>query len=52
MIFIYSIGYHNFGQPKGDHDVPGMPPHGATIKDAHGSHKVMSIEPMYARFSR
>ena len=20
MIFIYSIGYHNFGQPKGDHD--------------------------------
>ncbi|TLN23058.1 NADH-quinone oxidoreductase subunit L, partial [bacterium] len=50
MIFIYSIGYHNFGQPKGEHDVPGLPPHGATVKDAHGSHKVMSIEPMYARF--
>jgi len=50
MIFIYSIGYHNFGQPKGDHDLPGLPPHGATVKGAHGSHKVMSIEPMYARF--
>ena len=46
MIFIYSIGYHNFGQPKGDHDKPGLPPHGAT---EHG-HKVPSIEPMYARF--
>ncbi|MCW5875959.1 MAG: NADH-quinone oxidoreductase subunit L [Anaerolineales bacterium] len=46
MIFIYSIGYHNFGQPKGDHDHPGLPPHGA--KD-HG-HTVPSIEPMYARF--
>ena len=20
MIFIYSVGYHNYGQPKGDHD--------------------------------
>lgn len=20
MIFLYSVGYHNFGQPKGDHD--------------------------------
>ena len=29
MIFIYSIGYHNFGQPKGAHDVPGLPPEGA-----------------------
>jgi NADH-quinone oxidoreductase subunit L len=51
MIFIYSVGYHNFGQPKGDHDKPGLPPHGATVSDAHGhSHQVMSIEPMYARF--
>ncbi len=50
MIFIYSIGYHNYGQPKGDHDVPGFPPHGVTVTDAHGSHKVSSIEPMYARF--
>jgi NADH-quinone oxidoreductase subunit L len=51
MIFIYSVGYHNFGQPKGDHDLPGLPPHGATLTDEHGhSHKVPSIEPMYARF--
>ena len=27
MIFLYSIGYHNFGQPKGDHDRKGLPPH-------------------------
>lgn len=46
MIFIYSIGYHNYGQPKGDHDHKGLPPHGAT----HDGHTVPSIEPMYARF--
>ncbi len=51
MIFIYSVGYHNFGQPKGDHDRPGLPPHGATLTDEHGhSHQVPSIEPMYSRF--
>ena len=51
MIFIYSVGYHNYGQPKGDHDQPGLPPHGATIEDEHGhKHKVPSIEPMYSRF--
>jgi NADH-quinone oxidoreductase subunit L len=51
MIFIYSVGYQNFGQPRGDHDRPGLQPHGADIKDAQGHvHKVMSIEPMYARF--
>ena len=51
MIFIYSVGYHNYGQPKGDHDRPGLPPHGATIRDAHGhTHQVPSIEPMYSRF--
>ena len=51
MIFIYSIGYHNFGHPKGDHDRPGLPPHGASVADAHGhKHTVMSIEPMYSRF--
>ncbi|MCL4561640.1 MAG: NADH-quinone oxidoreductase subunit L [Chloroflexi bacterium] len=51
MIFIYSVGYHNYGQPKGDHDQPGLPPHGATLagKDGH-EHHVPSIEPMYARF--
>ncbi len=51
MIFIYSIGYHNFGQPAGDHDRPGLPPHGATLTDAHGhKHTVPSVEPMYSRF--
>ena len=51
MIFIYSVGYQNFGQPKGDHDVAGKPPHGATIKDAAGHHhRVPSVEPMYSRF--
>jgi NADH-quinone oxidoreductase subunit L len=51
MIFIYSVGYHNFGQPKGDHDRPGLPPHGATTTDAQGrKHSVPSIEPMYSRF--
>ena len=46
MIFIYSVGYHNYGQPKGDHDHAGLPPHGAT---QHG-HTVPSVEPMYSRF--
>lgn len=51
MIFIYSVGYHNFGQPKGDHDTAGLPPHGASIVDEHGhKHTVPSIEPMYSRF--
>jgi NADH-quinone oxidoreductase subunit L len=51
MIFIYSVGYHNFGQPKGDHDQPGLPPHGATVVDEHGhKHVVPSVEPMYSRF--
>jgi NADH-quinone oxidoreductase subunit L len=50
-IFIYSVGYHNFGQPKGDHDTAGLPPYGATIADEHGhQHAVPSIEPMYSRF--
>ena len=51
MIFLYSVGYHNFGQPAGDHDRPGLPPHGATVTDEHGhKHTVPSIEPMYSRF--
>ncbi|HEX2980205.1 MAG TPA: proton-conducting transporter membrane subunit, partial [Anaerolineaceae bacterium] len=50
-IFVYSVGYHNYGQPKGDHDRPGLPPHGADVND-HNGHvsRVPSIEPMYARF--
>jgi NADH-quinone oxidoreductase subunit L len=51
MIFLYSVGYHNFGQPKGDHDRPGLPPHGAKVEDEQGhAHRVLSIEPLYARF--
>ena len=51
MIFLYSVGYQNFGQPKGDHDRAGLPPHGATVTDEHGhKHVVPSIEPMYSRF--
>jgi NADH-quinone oxidoreductase subunit L len=51
MIFLYSVGYQNFGQPKGDHDKPGLPPHGATVTDEHGhKHTVPSVEPMYSRF--
>src|SRR5687767_1317533 len=50
MIFIYSVGYHNYGQPEGDHDVKGLPPHGATIEE-HGHERVVaSVEPMYSRF--
>ncbi len=51
MIFIYSVGYHNFGAKKGHDDKPGLPPHGALVKDKQG-HKahLPSIEPMYARF--
>ncbi|MEO8356496.1 MAG: NADH-quinone oxidoreductase subunit L [Chloroflexota bacterium] len=57
MIFLYSVGYHNYGQPKGDHDRAGLPPHGATVEEhGHqrsspvGKHVVPSIEPMYSRF--
>jgi NADH-quinone oxidoreductase subunit L len=50
MIFLYSVGYHNFGQPKGDHDIAGLPPHGATIEEHGHKHTVPSIEPMYSRF--
>ncbi|MBN2044382.1 MAG: NADH-quinone oxidoreductase subunit L [Anaerolineales bacterium] len=50
MIFIYSVGYHNWGQPKGDDDIPGLPPHGATVVEHGHEHVVPSIEPMFARF--
>jgi NADH-quinone oxidoreductase subunit L len=50
MIFLYSVGYHNFGQPAGDHDHPGLPPHGAVINEHGHQHAVPSIEPMYSRF--
>src|SRR5688572_27463447 len=50
MIFLYSVGYHNFGQPEGDHDHKGLPPHGATIEEHGHQHVVPSVEPMYSRF--
>ncbi|MCX6025998.1 MAG: NADH-quinone oxidoreductase subunit L [Chloroflexi bacterium] len=50
-IFVYSVGYHNFGQPRGEHDTPGLPPHGALLKDGSGQeHSVPSVEPLYSRF--
>ena len=36
LIFIYSVGYSNFGTPRDPHDAPGTPPHG--------------VEPLYSRF--
>jgi NADH-quinone oxidoreductase subunit L len=50
MIFLYSVGYHNYGQPEGDHDHKGLPPHGATIEEHGHKHDVPSVEPMYSRF--
>jgi NADH-quinone oxidoreductase subunit L len=50
MIFLYSVGYHNYGQPKGDHDHKGLPPHGATVEEHGHQHVVPSVEPMYSRF--
>src|SRR5262245_29138389 len=50
MIFLYSVGYHNFGQPKGDHDHKGLPPHGAAVEEHGHKHVVPSVEPMYSRF--
>ena len=50
MIFLYSVGYHNFGQPVGDHDQAGLPPEGATLEEHGHKHRVPSVEPMYSRF--
>ena len=36
LIFIYSVGYSNFGKARDSHDQPGTPPHG--------------VEPLYSRF--
>lgn len=50
-IFIYSIAYHNYGQPAGDADKPGFPPQGAPHTDNHGhTSRAPSVEPMYSRF--
>jgi NADH-quinone oxidoreductase subunit L len=37
LIFIYSVGYSNWGKPRDPHDKPGEPPHNG-------------VEPLYARF--
>ena len=37
MIFIYSVGYSNYGKPRDPHDLPGQPPHAG-------------VEPLYTRF--
>ncbi len=37
-IFVYSVGYHNFGKAGDSKDRPGLPPHAG------------GIEPLYARF--
>jgi NADH-quinone oxidoreductase subunit L len=37
-IFVYSIGYHNFGRPRDPHDRPGLPPHAG------------GVDPLYGRF--
>ncbi len=37
LIFIYSVGYSQWGRPVDDHDRPGWPPH-------------RGIEPLYSRF--
>lgn len=50
MIFIYSIGYHNYGSPKSSQDVPGLPPQGVEVVEEGHTHRIPSIEPMYARF--
>jgi NADH-quinone oxidoreductase subunit L len=50
MIFLYSVGYQNYGQPVGDHDRKGLPPHGATVEEHGHKHMVPSVEPMYSRF--
>ncbi|MDL1911328.1 NADH-quinone oxidoreductase subunit L [Chloroflexi bacterium CFX6] len=50
MIFLYSVGYQNYGQPAGDHDRAGLPPHGATVEEHGHKHVVPSVEPMYSRF--
>ena len=50
MIFLYSVGYQNYGQPEGDHDRAGLPPHGATVEEHGHKHVVPSVEPMYSRF--
>lgn len=50
MIFIYSIGYHNFGQPPGENDRAGLPPRGSRVGGTAHGEAVPSVDPMYSRF--
>jgi len=50
MIFIYSVGYHNFGAPACNEDRPGLPPKGVIVTHNGHTQRVPSVEPMYARF--
>jgi NADH-quinone oxidoreductase subunit L len=49
-IFIYSIGYHNFGAPNGEADIQGLPPRGALVGEGGNARRVPSVEPLYTRF--
>jgi NADH-quinone oxidoreductase subunit L len=49
-IFLYSIGYHNYGKPVGRKDVPGLPPQGAIRGEGGKSVLEPSVEPLYSRF--
>jgi NADH-quinone oxidoreductase subunit L len=51
MIFIYSVGYHNYGYPEGDNNKPGLPPRGMLARIGRGAREKMpTIEPLYSRF--
>ena len=49
-IFLYSIGYHNYGRPESGEDVPGLPPQGMIVREGGEAHRVPSVEPLYSRF--
>jgi NADH-quinone oxidoreductase subunit L len=49
-IFLYSIGYHNYGRPVGGEDIPGLPPRGARIGTGGEARREPSVEPLYSRF--
>ena len=51
MIFIYSVGYHNFGQPEWRPRSSRTAAARRDRDDEHGhKHTVPSVEPMYSRF--
>ncbi len=51
MIFIYSVGYHNYGMPEGDNNKPGLPPRSMLARVGRSAReKVLTVEPLYSRF--